>query len=46
MAGEFEAEAMHIGGDWMAAIDPSSGATYYVNEVEGVTQWEWPEADL
>jgi hypothetical protein len=37
--------ATPIGGDWVAAMDPGSGRTYYANTVTGVTTWEWP-ADL
>ena len=27
---------------WAAAVDPSSGQTYYYNEATQVTQWHFP----
>ena len=30
---------------WEAAVDESSGDTYYYHEETGVTQWEAPESD-
>ncbi len=34
--------ATPIGGNWVAALDPSTGRTYYANTVTAVTQWTWP----
>ena len=36
------AEPTPIGGDWVAAVDPGSGETYYANPVTGETSWEYP----
>ena len=31
---------------WVEVTDPSSGKSYYFNEVENITQWERPECKL
>jgi WW domain len=34
-----------LGNGWVAAVDPSSGRTYYANTITQQTSWEYP-ADL
>jgi len=31
-----------LAGGWVAAVDPTSGRTYYANTTTGQTSWEVP----
>ena len=41
----YREEEVDLPAGWSSAVDPESGAEYYIHADSGHTQWEVPERD-